>query len=817
MQIKQTLCLSVSLAALILGGCASDATDGLDPGKGKIAVHVGVNGDVTDAIPVTRSSQATMVPQTSEINLKLAKADGSYAESWGSVAEFPTDKEYPKGAYTLEAFYGAPDFEGFDSPYYYGVTDVTVEEGKVAEATVTASLANCMVSIDYTDAFRSFFAEYSAQTHAEGGDYISFMSDETRPAYMRTGKTTVTVTVTKQNGLSASIEAAEFTADPRHHYHITLDVNDGQTGQGEIVVQFDDSIVTEDVTIDVSDEAMLTPAPTVTPTGFTHNSPVSADEWATMNTTRMTVNAPAGISKVTLTCQSPYLQSKGFPSEIELMTMTDAQRALLESFGLQLVGFNKTDKMAVIDFSGITENITGAGTHTFTVVAKDKYSKVNEPVSLIINTRSINTQIISVPDIYLDDIQAVMNVNSDASNFANSKVAVQVQNEGVWSSVPFKLTDKGDGNYALSFNVPDGTQNYPVRLTMSGNVVGSATVRKVGVSVSANEVDVWATHATVSVRKNNDTPMSQLSFLVSTDGSTYSRVSATANSDGTVTITGLTPGKKYYIKGTDNNELSNSLNTLTFTTEAALQPENGDMNDWSKDDGWQKSAVYVNTIYNYFPWSTATDNAYWATRNMLTTNKEHGNSSMWYNYYAGTYNVAGMNGTNAAEICTVGYAKGGANTFISGGGICYAKSAGYLFMGSYTYDVASDTETFSYGRPFTSRPASLTFMYKFTSVNSESFKAYVVVEHRNGSQVTELGRAELISNEDKSAFTKATLNINYTNKKLKATHAYVVFISSTAESPTVKAVRGSKNALQGYIDSRYIGNILDVDDIEFVY
>ena len=79
-------------------------------------------------------------------------------------------------------------------------------------------------------------------------------------------------------------------------------------------------------------------------------------------------------------------------------------------------------------------------------------------------------------------------------------------------------------------------------------------------------------------------------------------------------------------------------------------------------------------------------------------------------------------------------------------------------------------------------------MYKFAGVNSESFKAYVVVENRNGGKVTELGRAELVSNQDKSSYTTATLPIKYTNTKMKATHAYVVFISSTADSPSVKPV-----------------------------
>lgn len=820
MHIKQLAHIIAGGLLMLLPGCASDTPSGFEGGSGHISLRVGIDGTVQDAVPSVRSSQASKIPDSSELNLKLTKTDGSYSNRWGSIADFPSDKGFQTGAYTFEAYYGSMEIEGFDAPYYYGITDLNVVEGSSTEVQVTATLANTMVSIDYTDAFRNYFKSYSVQIHSEGGDFISFMSDEERPAYMRPGNITVTTTITKQNGLSASIEAATFQALEQHHYHVTMDVNNGETGEGVLQVRFDDSIVTEDVDIDISDAVMMMPAPAVTTSGFVSDVPVNVTEGISAGNIFMTASAPAGLKSAVLTTHSDVLVAKGFPAEIDLMTAGEAQQALLKSFGLEVSGlYNRPDKMAVVDFSKVLSNIFADGEHSFTLVIKDKFGKVNLPVTLKANTKSVNLAITSIPDIRIDETEAELIAAYDGENFTDH-VTLQLQlPNGDWIR-PTIISNTAEGNtHKLRFKVPADYCNFPIRLNYGEKTKATATLKKTGVILSAEDVDVWATHATLSVVKNSDTPLSAITYYYSADGSTFTQATnVQTNSDGTVTLKGLPSNTSLQVKASDTKSAADAYRVCNIKTETEAQPENGNMDSWSRDNGWSKAAgFYNNTVYNYFPAATATDNQYWATRNALTTNRAFGYTSMWYNYYAGTYNVSGMNNSFAAEICTVGWARNQANTFISGGGICSETSAGYLFMGSYTYDHATNTETFDYGRPFTSRPAELTFMYKFSSVNNESFKAYVVVENRNGGKTSELGRGELVSSANQSNFTKATVKINYTNTKLKATHAYIVFISSTAETPGKKAVQGSKGAFQGYTDARYIGNVLDVDNIEFTY
>ncbi|MCM1320272.1 MAG: DUF4493 domain-containing protein [Muribaculaceae bacterium] len=797
MQIKQMLCLSASAMALLMSSCASDTPDGFDGGKGKIVMHVGVNGDVTDAIPATRSSQATIVPKATELNLKLAKGDGSYAESWGSTEEFPTDKEFPSGAYTLEAFYGAPEFEGFDSPYYYGVTDLNIEDGQVTEATVTASLANCMVSIDYTDAFRSFFSQYSAQTHAEGGDYISFMSDETRPAYVRTGKTTVTVSVTKQNGLAASIEAAEFVADARHHYHITLDVNDGQTGQGEIVVQFDDSIVTEDVTIDVSDQALLTPAPVITSTGFSFGSPVTIVEGDPMEKALMTVNAAGGLSKVVLTTHSESLLSRGFPEEIDLMQATPTQQALLESFGLDVKGlYNKSDKMALIDFSKVTEYIEGAGSNTFTLVVKDKYSKVNEPVSLSVSAHDANLQITSLEAIRIDETQASMTVSCDAKTFVE-KVGVQLKNNSLWSPMVIKsVTPLEGGKYKVTFNVPLDYRNFPLRLTMAGKTRAEGTLEKTGVILTPLSTgEIWATHATFKVAKNEAISLSDIAYYVNS-GSAYAQAAATANADGTVTLTGLKPGTKMSIKASDTGNETDSYKVCQITTESALQLPNASMESWYSVKGGT----------NWSTWYAGeNEDAVWGTNNLMTSSQ--GGDFAYCCPSATISSSDHTNGKKSALIRTVGWGSGNS----AAGSISNIKyiDAGLLHLGpniTVREQVLDES-----GISFASRPSALTFDYKYTAKNSADFgQAVVKVYDTNGTLIAE-GSKNLSA---ASSFSLVSIPLTYNVTNRKAAKIYVRFVSTVGNTFLNK---NDLNLVSFLSSATHTGSQLYIDNIQLTY
>lgn len=787
---KKTVTLFAPCLLLLLGSCASEDGPVAGEGEGIIALHLRADGGVTDAVPATRASQATIVPEVSDLALSLTKADGSYSKEWASAAEFPADQPFGIGSYTMKASWGQPDDEGFEKPYYYGQTEVLVEEGKTTEASLTASLANTMVSISYTEAFRSYFAQYSGQVHSAGGDFITFLSDETRPAYVRPGKVTITLNITKQNGVSATIQPAEFEALARHHYHVTLDVNNGETGEAQLAVIFDDSVVSEDVTVDLSDDILSAPAPVVKAGGFTPGTTYEALELTPASTPlSMTLSAAGGLRSVTLTTQSAQLLAKGFPAEIDLMSANASQQALLRQLGLDVKGlWGVTDKMAIVNFTNVFSNIAGTGSHSFALVVKDKLGKVNEPLILEATTEAVTMNISAVSSAAINATEAVMNVTSNVP-LDRSNITVEGYHFGTWAPLTISSAQPAavsrhrapaeSKTYAIRFAVPADAADLPVRVKFKGTEKATSTVVKSGVGMQLeSENNVFATYATFKVTHNPKTALSALTWEVSENGGEFvatTNVTLDAANDR-VTIKGLKAGTSYKVRATDGSA-AGSINTASATTERALQIPNGNLDAATTTNG--SESKWSNVVFEG-----------WGTNNAMTTS-QGGNFA--YVRISGTIGTTDAVSGNAALIRTVGWGSG--NTAIGSSGTsgdCKYTDPGLLHLGAtrtarpvgYGSDDNKSngssagpvsTDDLDCGIAFASRPSSLVFQYKYSPKNSAD-RGYAEI-----SVIDALGRkivTKTLLLQASSSWQTARLDLEYPIGALKASKLYVKFLSS---------------------------------------
>lgn len=832
---KKTVTLLVPAALLLLGSCASEQGPAVGQGEGLIALHVAADGNVTDAVPLTRASQATFVPEASDLALKLTKSDGSYSKSWDKVSDFPSDQPFSVGSYVMQASWGNPDDEGFEKPYYYGEEQITVEEGAAKEVNLTASLANCMVSISYTEAFRNYFTQYSSQLHSEGGDFITFLSDEERPAYLRPGNINLTLSITKANGVSANIQPAEFQAVARHHYHIILDVNNGATGEAELAVKFDDSVVSEDVTVDLSDDVLSAPEPVVIPAGFTPGETLTVQEFNSPSTpTVMTVTAPGGLRSVTLTIQSPALNSKGFPAEIDLLAANASQQALLQTLGVQTKGLWKNpDKMAVIDLTDVFKQIEGAGDHSFALVVKDKLGKVNLPVILEAKSTAAGLALKSAPSVAVNADRATITIESDAEDIA-SALQVETYNFGAWSEARIlsaapaaSARHRAPGvnkDYNVTFAIPEDAADQQVRVKYHGQVKASGSIPKHGAILTLEgENYVFATKATFKVTCNPKVGASALKYFIGKGDGTYTP--ATVSVDATnsrVTFTNLTPGAiggagvKYYAVA-DENSAESALAVCSFTTEPREKLYNGDMELWTTAGSSGSN------------WSTAycgeDANSVWGTNNPMTTS-EGGNYA--YVRISGTIGVTDAHGGTgmAARISTQGWGSG--NTAIGNIGsaaVCHYIDAGLLHLGANRSVRPSgvtgvtgplNTDDLNCGMPINSRPSKVTFWYKYSPKNSDDCgHALVQIFDKSGKLIVQ-DQMELTKAD---AYTKKELLLNYPAGAPQAGKIYVRFMSTdkpdalTKNSAWMNAPPFGGNWGKG----EYSGSRLFIDDVEFNY
>lgn len=173
---------------LLLVSCANEDKQG-SSGYGAINVQVSADYKV---VPATRASaestSSTALPDVSEFALKLVSSDGSFSRAWDSLADFDPATKIPVGAYTMSAFYGDIDIEGFEKPFYLGETPVAVRDRENSSVEINCTLANVKVTVEYSDAFKKYFADYSTTIHSTGGEYIEFSKTETRAAYVKPGK-----------------------------------------------------------------------------------------------------------------------------------------------------------------------------------------------------------------------------------------------------------------------------------------------------------------------------------------------------------------------------------------------------------------------------------------------------------------------------------------------------------------------------------------------------------------------------------------------------------------------------------------------------
>ncbi len=813
---KGTLSMAAAVLAVIpLGGCGEDSVVSGN-GAGHIDVAVGLNPDAV-ASGGGRGADAPSVT-AADLALRLTADDGSYSGSWDSAEEFPSDKEFKAGQYTLEAFYGTEDDEGFGKPYYYGVQNFSVTDAGTTHVSLTAMLANAMISVDYTDAFKGYMSDYSVEIHPEGGGYIYYTADETRPVYVRPGQVSMSVSVTKPNGTSAKLQIPSVSAAPRHHYHVTIDVNGGEAGNAVLSVTFDDMLDQEDTVIDLSDELMNAPEPVIKPSGFMSGVDVSLKEGSTpASELKMDIIAKGGISSVRMTTSSPSLLASGWPSEVDLTKADASQKGFLSQLGLKAFGiWNNPDIMGVLDFTEVISHMSYIdgkdNTNTFTVTVTDLYGKMGSNMTLSVTLVPLNIEIAGHEPFEEGSTEVVLSVRYDGPDFGNDvKFYIsEASARNGWREVaPISWSAAGGDMYTAVLPVTGMDGGVSVKARAKGKESGTVVVPRsklpFELAVAAN--DVFAKHAVLGIKLNNQEYASKLQGLqmrVSSDGgATYTDVPSSVNGLS-VTVNGLNPATVYNAVAVIEGKV---CLPVSFSTEQAAQLPYSDMEQWDIIAGgskyWWKS---------YLGPSSSTP---WGTMNLVTTSAGGSSTNMFnhngcaYVARSGTDRVDDVHSGNyAAVVKTIGWGYSDAN----GGMNAKELTVGSLHLGSTP---TAKGQGIDYGMSFASRPASMTFWYKYVPRNSADY-GYVEIWVKDAAGNV-IARKE--SNiESVGQYTEMTLELDYPSGASKASQICVVFRSSNnPDCQTITNENLTKPPFGNLDDGKYEGALLYIDDIKLNY
>ena len=804
--------LSAMAAALLVctTSCSDDTGSGLG-NTGKVNLRLDIDRSAKAATPA-RSSLSDLAASVSAADFNIALINETGEEKSWTYNDF-NGANISTGKYTLVASSGKKDAEGFNAPYFEGSTSVQVFTDETSDAVVTARLANAGVVVKYTDAFKNYLSDYTANVrtagNTEGYDYPSDATDE---LFVTPGETSLYVSFTTPKGQSATLKAAEFTAEAQHVYTVTVDVNNGQMGDPVLSVSFDDTTVAEEVEFVLSDELLNAPAPTVTPSDAT----VNIIETASAPQTVMNIMAHGGIAEVNMTTEGATLAGSAWPDEIDLMEASAAQQQTLTNKGMSVMGlWRNPDKMAVLDFTNLIPNLA-PGTMKVRIEVVDKYGKVTEtPALLTINVEALTFSIDSAEALAIDDNKATINITYNGGNPANVlKITYDNDRGTVTTATITDIKNTAEHKYAVTFSVPANDQTVKITAKAGNLAPVTYSIPRVDYRLTISENNVFATTATATLTSADIADaVANSVYSVSTDnGATWKAAKATYSGDR-ITFSDLTPGTEYAIRAMNNGIASRT----NFTTETAAQLPNGDMETWYNDHN-------PSGINYYSRWyageSVAT--SVWGTNNPMTTAEGAG-----YQYVrtSGTYpEDAGRTG-KCALLCTVGWGSGNTATSSNGGsGTMHYADAGLLHLGasrtarpsSFTgHNGTLDTDDLSCGLSFASRPSAIAFWYKYTPKNSSDQGLFEFWVKDASGNVIASGTQSLASASD---WTQVTLPVSYTWNTAKGARIYVKFLSTNSSDFLTQSNSNFSGPGFGNLgNGRFLGSQLYIDDITLTY
>lgn len=802
---------------MLIASCADTFNPGGDSDRqGRLFPSVNLDKSVvtSKSTPKSPASRAAEAVTADQMKIRLVRDAGGYEKTWDSLADFPTDELFPVGEYTFSAFYGSEEEQGFNKPYYYGECAVTVEENKAAQVQLTAQLANSMLTIAYSEAFAAYFTDYKTTVTTALGS-LEYAADATEPVYLPAGEVSFAISVTKPSGTKATLTPNAITLLPRHHYTVKFDVNNGNVETPVLEITWDEMLDQETVNIDLSDDIINAPKPTLTAEGFPVESFIAGNAPAGART--ITIVAHGGLSSIVMKTTSPSLREQGWPAEMDLLAGDAAANTATAALGLATRGLSKPGKMAQVILTDVLNNINyvegGNNTTEFTFVARDKYNKESEPLTVSVDIEKLILELSNPSAIVKGQTDFSFNLAYNGGDPAKSVTIQQSNTRGTWDNIPAKYTavSRATGNYLVEVTV-DGERNVQIRAVAADGTVVSAPLNVVHAeslhALSIDDRNSFAHSAKVTlidnpnyagasavasrrVRKAPADMAAKATLQISTDGKTFTNA-ANASLDGaTWTVSGLDANTTYYFRAIVDGI---SCVTQTAKTEEILGIVNSGLDDWSSE---KKTSGAANvTVYSL--------GGNWGTLNQLTTGYLSAESS----YSAISSTAKEDNGHNGAcaNIRSVGF---DVKRNTAGTNDAKQFSQGELFLGTYNGSP-------QYGIAFASRPSAIKFWYKYTPSNSADKGYAEITVYDAGGNVVATASKALDANAD--SFRQETVSLTYGDSAEKAAKLSVIFRSTNAGTTYLNKNDIPKHTgFLGVLNGYYTGSALYVDDVELSY
>lgn len=794
-------------AAVVAAGCARrDDTPFGSEGDAEVYLSVGLDNTENEQA-ISKAGQPTLDPDK-DLAVYVINTHEDTLARWASFESVPSTLKFTPGAYKIVAEYKPEgvDFPAFESYAYRAEEKFVVKSKDKLHIDLVAKLAAAKISVEFDDNFDFYYQSYSVDIRTVGTDSLRFGKGETRCGFFEPGSVRMRFNLVTPEGQRLVFSPEPLAkANAADWYKLKLKVSSDQGSTQVIVIGTDDELNPEkDVTVEVPRYFLPKDKPVFEAVGFVSGTEQSVFEGEVPKWS-MSARTPGGISSFVIRLNDGaggVLASKLGATEIDLAGLGG--------------GDPLRDKLKAAGF------VWSEG--------------LNSPEDAAIST-----------SVFIDFTDAM------------------------------KAAESGSAAYDFQFEVTDNYGQSPeAGPCVVKAEVKAPTVRFAAIAAA----DMWATRAFFTVRANYDLstgtrPVLQYRKTASenwndaVEGDDLTVTEAAVGGDGFYAaryeLKGLQANTEYQFRISANGkEIAPETGSDTWRTEEAL-PVPG-LVDGGFASGWNEAAA--TTALGV---TVQAPPAGWATRNPLTTsqrelsvNPNTGEGTVeWSEVSANNGVVLVANPGNpirkAVQLRTTGwgqgcYSKTGGDeegSMWTGGGSpalgarVRNTSAALLYLGSYVApeSLNSNVEEWSYytalwtkktvnypyetyiegtevinetGAAFASRPATLSFQYKFTPSTDGSPKEFLIRAEVYAEDGTKIGGVSWNDGTAVANMKDHTLNIEYTDKTKKAA-TIKLFFSSDVRWEQVGTPNGGPDYTVSTNGDPHIGNTLVIDNVELGY
>ena len=153
--------MSAAMAALtILAACSKQSGT-----EGNVRIALEQQSKLVDVSTKSSVGDFTTLPSASAFTVKISDAQDNITP----VTDLSAPVTLTTGNYIASATYGSLSDEGFDKPCFKGEQSFSVNGSGSQTVTIKVKLAGCIVRFSFTEAFTSYFSDYSFTVTTGGG------------------------------------------------------------------------------------------------------------------------------------------------------------------------------------------------------------------------------------------------------------------------------------------------------------------------------------------------------------------------------------------------------------------------------------------------------------------------------------------------------------------------------------------------------------------------------------------------------------------------------------------------------------------------